>query len=143
MKINKRILEELYKRYNDLYFNGKLRKCSLGTFRGKNTFGLFRYKRDKNKRIVRLRIEIARNVDWTEETLRNALVHEMVHLYLDTTPHPPRRAHGKEFMQVSDELNKRYGLHISKRAKGLEFNDIVIPSTPIAYIKYWVWRYIL
>lgn len=137
-------LADLYDEYNQLYFNGKLRKCRLYTYKGRRSFGLFIGKRWKNNGyIYKLSIGIAKNVDWTIEDLRDVLVHEMVHVYLNCQKNPPKRQHGKEFKAFCRPLEAKYGLNLTRKLKHLDFNDIVKPTNPFGYIKYWIKRYIL
>lgn len=139
-------LIDLYEECNQLYFNGKLRKCRLYTYHGEQSVGMFmakRYKNYKNGYPILLSIGIAHNVDWTIDELRNTLVHEMVHLYLNCLPNPPKRQHGKEFKAVCKELEDKYGLTLRGRLKKLDFNDIQKPTNPFSYVKYWIKRYIL
>ena len=62
-----------------------------------------------------MRISIARNVDWTEDSLKKVLVHEMIHLYLLQIG---RRwaglHHGRPFFRIADEIREVDGLVITK-----------------------------
>ena len=137
-------LADLYDEYNRLYFNGKLRNCRLYTYKGSRALGVFHGRRWKNNGyLYKVSIGIAKNVDWTIEDLRNVLVHEMVHLHLNCQPNPPKRQHGKEFKAFCRSFEAKYGLDLTDKLKHLDFNDIVKPTNPFGYIKYWIKRYIL
>ena len=137
-------LEDLYNEYNQLYFDGKLRKCHLYTYNGKTSVGLYLGKRRKNNGyLYKLSVGIARNIDWTIEDLRNVLVHEMVHVYLNCQKNPPKRPHGKEFKAFCRSLEAKYGLDLPRKFKHLDFNNIVKPKNPLGYIIYWIKQYIL
>ena len=68
-----------YDKYNKMYFEGKLVKPQLATYWGESTMGIFNVSERHGK--VRRKILIARNVRYTQENLRDVLIHEMIHLY--------------------------------------------------------------
>ena len=67
--INKKIIKELYKEYNTMYFNGVLSLCDCHYIK-LDAMGRYTNQNGKGK------IWITNDVDWTEETLREVLVHE-------------------------------------------------------------------
>ena len=75
--MNKKIIKELYKEYNALYFNGALSLCDCHYIK-LDALGRYTNQNGKGK------IWITNDVDWTEETLREVLVHEMIHHYVKT-----------------------------------------------------------
>ena len=122
VRITKQEIEERYHRYNEAYFAGKLpRRMHFDTYVGKTSFGiatLHSHKKCKDK------IEIARNVQWSEADLKSTIVHEMVHLYL--WYYDPRyggknplynRPHGILFRREGRRLREQYGIDILSKPK--------------------------
>ena len=81
MKITKELIKKKFKEYNDKYFNSILPKCEFSACK-LHCFG--QYTCAKSKSSKRNRIWITTDVDWTEETLKDVLIHEMIHHYVTT-----------------------------------------------------------
>ena len=108
MEITKKLLKELFKKYNSLYFDNVLPICefhylkldSIGTYTNGGKTG---------------KIWITNDVDWTDETLRDVLVHEMIHHYIDTVEKKKFDGlfgHGFFFRRKMNKINKKFGLNI-------------------------------
>ena len=65
--------------------------------------------------------------DFDEETFINIMAHEMIHYYIAEHQIKDNKAHGREFMRIAQELNEKYGLHITKTVDGSK-----IPLSPLA-----------
>lgn len=114
MKITKNILKEKFEEYNIKYFNSILPKCELSVCK-LQCFG--QYTRMKTKR-NRNRIWITTDVDWTEETFKDVLIHEMIHHYVTTVDGCELFdgyswyglfGHGKHFRKQVHRLKKSLG----------------------------------
>ncbi len=116
MKITKRVLESLFDEYNKLYFENELIKPLFNTYIGETTMGIFNVSKRQNQ--VRTKIMIARNVRFTQEDLKNVLVHEMIHLYV-YQKYGPGHGHKKPFIDKMNELNEKYGLDVRKNSRHL------------------------
>lgn len=79
--IDKQELKRRYNEYNNLYFGGRLGKCSL-SYNYITPFGRYIYDQKARSTII-----ISKNVRWTDKALGDVLVHEMVHMYLRTVLH--------------------------------------------------------
>ena len=55
------------------------------------------------------------------------MAHEMIHYYIAEHQIKDNKAHGREFMRMAQELNEKYGLHITKTVDGSQ-----IPLSPLA-----------
>jgi len=80
--------EDIAKRfsiYNDLYFRGKLGQC-LFSYIYMDGFGKFSYN-PRLKGSVKSRILISKSVNWTENALKEIIIHEMIHMKIRTRFH--------------------------------------------------------
>ena len=108
------ILYELFDKYNKMYFNGELGKCRFYWLISGSTYGKYNFETKKNGKIES-RIGMSRNVRWTDETLRDVLVHEMIHMYVTTVEgkhFDGLLGHGRHFRKHMKRLNKTYGMNI-------------------------------
>lgn len=110
-KITKEQIKDLYIKYNKLYFNGVLPKCKCHVFKGKSCYGFYSYQ--KNNKAAG--IWIAYNVEWTEETLRECVVHEMIHHYVRTIEGHKGGllGHNWRFRRQCRRLKKEFGINIT------------------------------
>ena len=122
--ITKQDIAERFHLYNVAYFDGKLPTPQFGTFLSWNTYGLCTY---NNRRYRNGKIELARNVHWSDESLRATLLHEMIHLYLfkkypDYGSSRPRYwPHGRLFKQQVRRF-RELGIKIPVRGKCATFD---------------------
>lgn len=136
MRITKEDIKERFKECNKLYFEGKLPIPKFGTYKGEQSVGLCYF--DKQKKWIN-RITLARNVDWTEETLRSVLVHEMIHYLLGLRDGSSDSGHGRRFKAEAKRINEQYGLDITKRYPHIEFiNAPKPPRTPWGKLRRWL-----
>ena len=49
------------------------------------------------------------------------MVHEMIHYYLAWNRVKTKKYHGKEFMEIANGLNEKYGLNITKTLDASSF----------------------
>lgn len=82
MKITKEDLKVRFDEYNRLYFGGKLGKCTFSA-RKIGSFGFYFFKTATGGK-PECRITLTTDVNWTEDSLRDVLVHEMIHHYVVT-----------------------------------------------------------
>jgi len=111
---DREILYELFDRYNKMYFNGELGKCKFYWLIAGDTYGKYDFEEKKNGK-SESRIGISRNVRWTDETLRDVMVHEMIHMYVTTVEgihFDGFLGHGRHFRKHMKRLNKTYGMNI-------------------------------
>ncbi|MBQ1611433.1 MAG: SprT-like domain-containing protein [Muribaculaceae bacterium] len=129
MKASIELIEEKFNEYNKMYFNNELFKPTFRLKRSFGTLGLFvctRKSLQKGRRLWGTAIEISCYYDWTEEMLRDIIVHEMIHFYLAKKHIDDTLSHGEAFLAMANRLNREYGLSIAvsyhghrmKRAQG-------------------------
>lgn len=120
MKLNAKILKEkYYDEYNKVYFNGVLKHCNI-SYCKISLVGQYTHKIDKKGDIVG-RIWIANDVDWTEETLKDTLIHEMIHHYevsidkrtsIDSFTWYGLFGHGRHFRKQIKRIKRDFGIAI-------------------------------
>lgn len=113
-ELTKADLKERFKKYNELYFDGKLGSCSFFWMpQNQGDYGAYIAQPTKNG--LKSKIGIARNTMWTEENLKELLVHEMIHMYITTVEgrsHDGILGHGRRFRTHCKRLKNEFGLII-------------------------------
>ncbi len=79
---SKKEIEKRFAEYNALYFENKLPPCPIKPLIGQ---GLLAYGEYFSKRRggPMIRININRQLRWTEEDFKETIIHEMLHYYID------------------------------------------------------------
>lgn len=117
MELTKQYLREKFSEYNKLYFYGKLGKCDFHFFSKNNgNYGWYNYKQDNNGSI-KSEIWVGTCVNWTEETLKELLIHEMIHMYnrtIDNRKIVGILGHGRLFRKQCRRIKKEFGIEIKK-----------------------------
>lgn len=107
--------------YNMDYFDSCLDDPQFKIIHSKNTLGKFSYYVNYDGGIEDPIIEISDAYLYTENQLRDVLVHEMVHYYLAYTGQDLRVTHGRAFKNLAAKLNKQYSCNIQKRIDTTEY----------------------
>ena len=138
-------MDEVKKRfdtYNQMYFNGELGKCCFYWLVNGDTQG--KYNLDEHrKNKPQSRIGISRNVRWTDETLRDVLVHEMIHMYVTTVEGKNidgLLGHGRRFRKHMNYLNKHYGLNIKIHERFDLIHKVPEPSIFLRFLEWLIDR---
>ena len=77
-ELTKKDIKERFDKYNKMYFGGKLGKCEI-LWGLVNNADYGAYHAHEKEDGLHSRIWVGRNTIWTEEGLRELLVHEMIH----------------------------------------------------------------
>ena len=119
MELTVEILEEKFDEYNKLYFGGRLWwPDEFRLHKSFRCFGWFRCNQHSpGSRLRNVIISISRYYDWTEEHLRNVLVHEMLHYKIESSRRIDKNPHVPRFLKLAAEMNKKYGLNIEVHPK--------------------------
>lgn len=128
MEITKELLTEKFAEYNKLYFKNRLYTPEFKIVQKFSRFGSFSCEKiSKRGRPQKPRIEISDFYIIDENTLRNILVHEMLHFYLALRHIDVDITHGDEFVKHMNELNETYDLNVvvEYTSKGLKKNKKV------------------
>jgi hypothetical protein len=113
MKITKEDIKVRFDEYNKKYFDGILTPCKCHVNKIKRSgLGLY-HPSFKNGEIIG-HIWISYYVDWTEEDLREIIVHEMIHHYTQTIEghRGGLFCHNWRFKRQCKRLKKEYDLTI-------------------------------
>ena len=137
-ELSKTDLKERFDKYNTLYFEGKLSNCDFYWIpKNQTTYGKYIAQQTKNG--LKSSIGVARNVLWTEDTLKELLVHEMIHMYIRTVeckPHDGILGHGRRFRAHCKRLKKNFGLIIKVHG---DFGHIKKEPSPKKWEKVLLW----
>jgi len=122
MEITTEIITDKFREYNQLYFGGELPLPKILLRKSFYICGYFSCKKPKGRQRLKGQcLEVSSYYDWDEEALRDIMVHEMIHYYLAYKHIDNLLTHGEAFQSMSENLNERFGLHISKRVNGNGF----------------------
>lgn len=130
IKLTKQDIEDMFDECNAAYFNGEVerpKKFEIWTPQ-KKILGLTRPMRNLHTGNVSAALHISRRYNWTTETLRQVVVHEMIHLLIGDYIEPLSfwqrlpligrffiTLHDQRFIDKMNELNAKYGLNIQVR----------------------------
>ena len=114
-------MSENFRIYNKMYFEGKLPLPKFDVMHTYRKSGCFIFDPVKKGRIRKKKIYMTDYFDFTEEMYRNILVHEMIHYYIAYNKIEDNDDHGIEFMKIAGNLNKNYGLSITKEIDASSF----------------------
>ena len=113
-ELTKKDLKERFNKYNQMYFEGKLGKCKFYWMSpNQNNYGKYIAQPTKNGLVSK--IGVARNTIWTEENLKELLVHEMIHMYITIVEGKMLDGilgHGRRFRAHCKRLKDNYNLII-------------------------------
>lgn len=113
-------LRILYHECNIKYFNGILAHCEVCVFNDYTRIAFYNKSIRKNK--VYGKIYINKNVEWTDESLKNVLIHEMIHHYVaqvdkrysfDDLTWYGLFGHGFHFRRQCRRIKKNYGVNVN------------------------------
>lgn len=112
-------LQQKFEEFNKLCFEGKLAPIPIVLTKARTYLGTCAYKTHYDifggKWHTDFRLRISTLFDLPEAEIEDTIIHEMIHYYIlghqmeDTSPH------GKLFRQMMNDINSRFGRHISVR----------------------------
>ena len=113
MEIAKEDLRLRFDEYNQLYFEGKLKRAKMGFLSKsfKTIVGIFEFEIDKNRRVKNPSIKISKRIDWDEEKLRRVLLHEMAHFSV-TQKYKKDKKHGIAFIKECKRIESQYNVKV-------------------------------
>ena len=113
MTIAKGDLQLRFDEYNQLYFEGKLKRAKMGFLSKsfKTIVGIFEFEIDKNRRVKNPSIKVSKRIDWDAEKLKSILLHEMVHLSV-TQKYNKGKKHGIAFIKECKRIESQYNVKV-------------------------------
>lgn len=139
MEMTEILIEQKFREYNHLYFNGELPLPQFGLLRSYRTCGYFSCNKIIGRRkLKRPRIEISCYFDLEEDDLRNIMVHEMIHYYLAYKHIDIHITHGEAFLKMSEDFNRQYRLNITEKVDCSMFK----PSAKASRLLFYMFRYL-
>lgn len=112
MVANNNNIRETFINCNTAFFKGELPTPEFEVLHSYNTCAYFHYSRDWLGDFCDPIIKVTDYYDFTEKMFVDLLCHEMIHYYLAYYNIDRKVTHGKEFMKMAEQLNKKYRLHI-------------------------------
>ena len=111
-------LEERFDTFNRMCFDGALPRIPIRLSGARSYIGRLRYRpvRDWRGRTVRCEdflIRISTRFDLTEAETEDTLIHEMIHYWIAWRGIRDSSVHGKAFRAKMQEINEKYGRHIT------------------------------
>lgn len=133
MEITKEDLQRRFDEYNQLYFDGKLKRAKLG-FLSKNfktLVGIFEFEIDNNRRVRNPSIKVSKRIVGNEEKLKSVLLHEMAHLSV-TQKYRKNKKHGMAYIKECKRIESQYNVKVwhSWMRKGYIDKPVSIFSLP-------------
>ena len=131
LKLTKQVIEDMFDECNAAYFNGEVEKPKKfeSWTPQKKILGLSRpVQNHRAGKVTSSALHISRRYNWTEETLQQVVIHEMIHLLIGDYKEPLTFwqrlpligkffifQHDQRFIDKMNELNATYGLDIKVR----------------------------
>lgn len=113
MEITKEDLQRRFDEYNQLYFDGKLKRAKMG-FLGKSfktLVGIIEFEIDNNRRVKDPSIKVSKRIDWDEDKLKSVLLHEMAHFSV-TQKYKKGKKHGIAFIKECKRIESQYNVKV-------------------------------
>ena len=115
MKLTKGMLLDRFIEYNNQYFDGKLGRCEFSFLRKKDSaYGTYLRRKTSSGNEISV-IRMGRCITWNEERLREILVHEMIHMYVETIEKKHFDGlfgHGWRFRRQCRRIRRNHGLRV-------------------------------
>lgn len=110
-------IREHFELYNRMLFGGTLTVPPIRLTNARTYMGMLTYKRRAGlfggKKYSDFVLRISQRFDYTEQELQDTIIHEMIHYYIAFNRMEDGSAHGRLFRQMMDDINRRYGRHIT------------------------------
>lgn len=116
MRPTKEYIERVFHQLNEQCFGGELPMLPIVISSGARRLGALSYERKRKLmgyRNENFRMTISTRYDFAEELIRDTICHEMIHYYIAWKGIKDTSSHGRVFRQMMDEINRRFGFHLS------------------------------
>lgn len=117
MKADTAYIERKFSEYNELMFGGQLPPIPIRISRARTFLGQVSYRRKRKFfggwKYSDFVLKISGSVDFPESELEDTILHEMIHYYILYNQMHDTSAHGDIFRRMMNDINSRYGRHIT------------------------------
>ena len=117
MKPTLSYIETKFDEFNSLIFDGKLPRIPVALSNAASYVGLCTFKTRRRPfrqpEYYDFRLRISTRFDLPEQEVADTIIHEMIHYYIRLNRIKDTSAHGKVFRQMMDDINTRFGRHIT------------------------------
>ena len=112
MRITVIDIQNIFDKYNELCFDGKLPMPRIRIGHAKNYLGQLRYKVKKDKDGKRTYYDFSLNFsklyEMDQQKLEDVVIHEMIHYYIHYHQIQDTSAHGAVFRKMMNDINTRF-----------------------------------
>lgn len=130
-------LQQLFQHCNATYFDGALPMPTLKLSRARTRLGQMSCKRTarmprapwsaKKPRFYDFAIAISTYYQLTDEELEDVMIHEMIHYSIAYSGLTDTSAHGTLFRGMMDNINRRFGRHVTVTSHGKKQPSVARP----------------
>ena len=117
MRATKEYIEQMFKYYNELCFEGNLPPLPIELSRARSFMGVFTYRKrinaDGEEEPYDMVLRISTVYDMDEESVKDTILHEMIHYYITYNRIKDTSSHGEVFLKIMNDINEKYGRQIT------------------------------
>ena len=110
-------VKDKFGEFNRLIFGGKLPLLPICMSNARTFLGACTFKRKRNwlgKTVLYdFKLKISKCLDLPENEIEDIIIHEMIHYYIAVNHLNDSSAHGILFRQMMNDINSKYGRHIT------------------------------
>lgn len=115
-------VQKTFDRFNAMCFEGCLPPIPVSLTKARTFLGKVEYKGERGlfglvSRNKDFRLKISTSFDLPQEELEDVVLHEMIHYYIAWKNIKDTSVHGEVFRSIMDQLNSKFGRHITIRHK--------------------------
>ena len=108
---------KIFKEFNDLCFDGKLPLLTVEECHSRSFMGVFNYRKYVDQYGTEIpyemKLRISTVYDMEEETVKDTILHEMIHYYITYYRIKDTSSHGEVFLRIMNTINQKYNRHIT------------------------------
>ena len=110
-------IQQIFYKFNELCFDGKLPLPRIRLSMAKNYLGQLRYKTKKDGKGNKVNYDfclcISKLHEMDQEKLEDVVIHELIHLFIHYNNIQDTSAHGAVFRRMMEDINTRFHRHIT------------------------------
>ena len=117
MRATKEYIAKVFQEFNELCFEGKLPMLPVEECSSRNFMGVFNFRKHVDEYGTEIpyemRLRISTVYDMEEEIVKDTILHEMIHYYIEYYRIKDTSPHGEVFLKIMNAINSKHGRHIS------------------------------